>query len=53
MSKQGICKYCGTKTTRADCCHTCGDKLKLIRKILRMVWEAKEDVKSGDKQCQT
>ena len=32
-----FCKYCGSHTTYADCvCPTCGLKLELVRKILKI-----------------
>jgi hypothetical protein len=40
-----ICKYCGHPTcNNSYCCSTCYTKLKLVRKIRKMVLNAKEDV---------
>ena len=44
MSKIHKCKYCGVMQSRVDVCFTCDEKLKLVRKLLAMVRNAKEDV---------
>ena len=42
------CKYCGCKINdRNTMCSTCRVKLKLVRKLLSMVKQAKERVDNG------
>ena len=36
------CKYCGTPRLRGNLCGTCGEKLRLIRKMQAMVRAEKE-----------
>ena len=38
------CKYCGGKITGGKLCHDCRIKLPLVRQILGMVKQAKEQV---------
>lgn len=38
------CKYCGAKITGGTTCGKCNEKLTLVRKLLRMVKDAKEQV---------
>lgn len=42
------CKYCGSVVPAyRDICSTCGKKLKLVRKLLAMVRQAKERADNG------
>ena len=36
------CKYCGSNAGRAKICRACYEKLKLIRKLLKMVRDTYE-----------
>lgn len=38
------CKYCGAKITGGTTCGKCNEKLPLVRQLLRMVKDAKQQV---------
>ena len=44
MAYNTKCKYCGCKIKGGEMCSGCAEKLPLVRKLQRMVKDAKEQV---------